>query len=122
VDRLIDHVDELAERVGADRYVSALVCLQKSYVDHPDFQQFESLVRYIETRLETRADSIRACLGMDWFEHLSTSVKRSSKRRVQVKRRAPRPWIRPFAEFFLTAGRSMSLTAMTKIGDRLWHF
>ncbi|WP_400768625.1 glycosyltransferase family 2 protein [Methylosinus sporium] len=122
VDRLIDHADELAERLGAGRYVGALVCLQKSYVDHPDFQQFESLARYIEKRLETRADSIRACLGSEAFDHLSTSVKHRRKRRVQAKRRAPRPWIRPFAEFFLTAGRSMSLTAMTKIGDQLWHF
>lgn len=121
VDRLIGDVDELAERLGADRYVGALVCLQKSYVDHPDFQQFESLVRYIETRLETRADSIRACLGPEAFVQISTSVKRVRKRRVQVKRRAPRPWMRPLAELFLTMGRSMSLAALTKFGDRLWH-
>lgn len=122
VDRLIDHVEELVERIGVDRYVSALVCLQKSYADHPDFQQFESLARYIETSLETRADSVRACLGPEALESLSTSVRRSRRRRVPVKRRAPRHWIRPLAELCLTVGRSTSFTSLTKIGDQLWQF
>ncbi|WP_414684839.1 glycosyltransferase family 2 protein [Methylosinus sp.] len=122
VDQIVDDVDTLAERLGVDRYVSALVCLQKSYVAHPDFRQPESLTRYIETRIAAQADAIRACLGADGFEMLSRSVRRARKRQIGPKRRAPRAWVRPAAELCLTFGRLLSLSALMRIGDRLWHF
>jgi glycosyltransferase involved in cell wall biosynthesis len=122
VDRLIDDVDRLAARLGTDRYISALVCLQKSHVDHPDFRQLESLEFYIETRLATCADTVRASLGSEGFEQLTISVRRARKRRTLVRRRAPRRWIRPAAELCLTFGRLLSVAALTKVGDRLWHF
>lgn len=122
VDRLIDDVEHLAGRLGTDRYVSALVCLQKSHVDHPDFRQLESLEFYIETRLAERAGAIGACLGSEGFEQLTISVRRARKRRTLVRRRAPRPWIRPVAELCLTFGRLSSVAALTKFGDRLWYF
>lgn len=122
VDRLIDNVAELAGRLGADRYVGALLCLQKSHVAHPDFREYESLSRYIETRLTARADTIRACLGADAFAELSRRVTRARKRHIRAKRRAPRAWVRPLAELFLTVGRSLGLPGLKTIGEQLWHF
>ncbi|MBU3886965.1 glycosyltransferase family 2 protein [Methylosinus sp. KRF6] len=122
VDRLIDEVDALAVRLGSDRYVSALLCLQKSYAAHPDFEQYESLARYIETRLAARAEAMRLCLGADGFEELSRRIRRARKGQIASKRRAPRPWTRPMAEFCLTFGRLLSLPELVKLGDQLWHF
>ncbi|WP_051948762.1 glycosyltransferase family 2 protein [Methylosinus sp. PW1] len=122
VDRLIDDVGELAGRLGVDRYVNALICLQKSHIVHPDFRENESLSRYIETRLTAQADTIGASLGADAFAELSRSVTRARKRHTGAKRRAPRAWVRPMAELCLTFGRLLDLPGLRKIGDQLWHF
>ncbi|WP_018265224.1 glycosyltransferase family 2 protein [Methylosinus sp. LW4] len=122
VDRLIDDVGALTDRLGVDRYVSALICLQKSHIVHPDFRENESLSRYIETRLAAQADRIRASLGADAFAELSRRVTRARKRHIGAKRRAPRAWVRPIAEFCLTFGRLLSLPGLSKIGDQLWHY
>jgi glycosyltransferase involved in cell wall biosynthesis len=121
VDRLIANAAMFIREIGVDRYVDALVTLQKSYAFSADFPEFESLGPYIQKNLRANAAAIEALLGAQGFQHLLHSVKYARANEIQVQRRAPRKGLRPIAELLLTLGRLSRLRCLTAAGEKFWH-
>jgi glycosyltransferase involved in cell wall biosynthesis len=120
-DRLIDDPALFVRRIGLERYVGALVCLQRAYVVSPDFPEFENLGPYIETRLLSPTAALEHCLGARDFEYLLERVRAARGRQPAEKRRMPRRGLRHCAEFFLTVGRALKAPALSRAGEWLWH-
>lgn len=122
VDRLVDDAEFFVRKMGVYRYTDALVLMQKACVVSPDFPQFESLDFYIENALHSKAESLTKLMGEDKFRFLVDGVKGVGLRRTDHKNFAPRPWLKPAAELFLTAGRALHAPFLSQIGSKLWSW
>jgi len=121
-DRLVDAAETFIPRMSSQRYARALATLQRASVSSPEFPDYESLTTYIETRLAERAGDLKTALGDEKYALLVAGVVAARGGQPRRKRLAPRPWMRPIAEFFLTFGRLLHLRGMRDLGERLWHF
>ncbi len=122
VDRLITGAEMFVHEIGVDRYMGALVILQKSYAISSDFPEFESHGPYIQKALLSHAAAIEALLGAQAFWHLQRSLKEARANEISVKRRAPRKFLRPVAELLLSLGRLTKLKSLTAAGEKFWHW
>lgn len=91
-------------------------------MDHEPERKHESLDLYLENAPHSKAESLTKLIGENKFRFLVDGVRGTGLRRTEHKSFAPRPWLKPAAELFLTAGRALDAPFLSQIGSKLWSW
>jgi glycosyltransferase involved in cell wall biosynthesis len=120
VDRLIDGAGLFVQRIGLERYSLALVRLQAAGAEIPPLPEMPRLGGYIEAKLLSSSTALQNQIGESDFQVVLEKINAVRRQSIE-KSPAPRPWLKHFAEFFLTVGRAFNAPTVSKAGEWLWH-
>jgi glycosyltransferase involved in cell wall biosynthesis len=112
VDRLVDNAALFVPKLGFVRYKNVILMMQKTCLTDSMLSNRQGLSGYIEVKLASRSQSLKALFGETKFNMIVDGVAKVSE---------PHFMLRPFAELFLSLGRILHARSLSTVGEWLWH-
>jgi hypothetical protein len=96
------------------------------HMDHEEIDTYSpSNADIAEKALKRKRKMVRIEGPADFrpLDHEVTSYSQATREQQAPPPRliGPRPWVKPAAEFFLTAGRALGSQSLTGVGEKLWR-